>query len=60
MEWETDPGKRSGCRAHHRREAFRKAGIGKEEDIHARNISAEIRAVAFAHSVGGGLYASLK
>ena len=55
-----DPGKRSGYRAHHRREVCRKAGIGKEEDIHMRNTSAKIRAVTFVHSVGGDLYASLK
>ena len=60
MGWETDPGKRSGYRAHHRREACRKAGIRKEEGIHMRNTSAKIRAVAFAHSAGGDLYASLK
>lgn len=40
--WGTDPSKRSGYRAHHRREAFRKAGIGKEEGIHTQNTSAEI------------------
>lgn len=57
---DTDSGKRSGCRAHHRREACRKAGIGKEEGIHTRNTSAKIRAVTFVHSVGGDLYASLK
>ena len=31
-----DPGKRSGYRAHHRREVRRKAGIGKEEDVSGR------------------------
>ena len=32
----TDPGKRSGYRADHRREACRKAGIGKEEGASGR------------------------
>lgn len=32
-----DPGKRSGYRAHHRREVCRKAGIGKEEDVSGLN-----------------------